>query len=143
MVVLPEADAPRQEAVVYLAGHPHPMLIKAGRALPVGDPGPLLGVVDEPSWRGVTVEIEPGDQLVLYTDGVIEARGDGGERFGAERLQRGLDGCQSPDAGGRAGSRRALAIRRPRPRRRRRAGRDPPHRRRSEGDRDGGRPSAA
>jgi PAS domain S-box-containing protein len=97
MAVLPEADAPRQEAVVYLAGHPHPMLIKAGRALPVGDPGPLLGVVDEPSWRGVTVEIEPGDQLVLYTDGVIEARGDDGERFGAERLQRGLDGCQSPD----------------------------------------------
>jgi len=57
----------------------------------------LLGVVDEPYWEPVAIEIEPGDQLVLYTDGVIEARGEGGERFGTDRLRRGLDGCESPE----------------------------------------------
>ena len=97
MVVLPDASSPPAQALVYLAGHPHPMQLRAGRALPVGDPGPLLGVVDEPYWEPVAIEIEPGDQLVLYTDGVIEARGEGGERFGADRLRRGLDGCESPE----------------------------------------------
>ena len=97
MLVLPDAESGRSEVLVYLAGHPHPMLVRAGHATPVGDPGPLLGVVDEPEWRPVAVAIEPGDQLILYTDGVIEARGESGERFGTERLRRGLDGCEAPE----------------------------------------------
>ena len=100
------------------------------RATPVGKPGPLLGVVDEPNWPPVAVAIEPGDQLVLYTDGVIEARGEGGERFGSERLRLGLEGCDGARARGRAGARGALGVRRSGPRRRRGAGRDSPQRRR-------------
>jgi PAS domain S-box-containing protein len=97
MLVLPEAGNGSAEVLVYLAGHPHPMLLSDGEAIPVGDPGPLLGVVDEPSWTPVAVALEPGDQLVLYTDGVIEARRSGGERFGSERLRQGLAGCEAPD----------------------------------------------
>jgi sigma-B regulation protein RsbU (phosphoserine phosphatase) len=97
MLVLPKQGAADGRTLVYSAGHPHPLLVRDGRALPVGTPGPLLGVVDNPVWNPVELEIEPGDQLVLYTDGVIEARGERGERFGAERLQRGLDGSESPD----------------------------------------------
>jgi PAS domain S-box-containing protein len=99
MVILPERlDAERCEARVYLAGHPHPLLLRDGRAEPIGSPGPLLGVAEDPDWEPRTVTIEPGDQLVLYTDGVIEARGESGERFGTERLQVGLAGSIAPEA---------------------------------------------
>ena len=98
MLVLPDAESPNEEVSVYLAGHPYPILIhQGGRAEPVGKAGPLLGVVEDPSWPRVKVTLEPGDQFVLYTDGVIEARRDGGERFGTERLRQGLAGCVAPD----------------------------------------------
>ena len=41
--------------------------------------------------------IGPGDQLVLYTDGVIEARGNGRERFGSQRLRDRLAGAAAPE----------------------------------------------
>ena len=96
MLVLPD-ESQRSDVFVYLAGHPHPILLRGAEATPVGEPGPLLGVAEEPSWSPVAVALELGDQLVLYTDGVIEARRDGGERFGAERLRAGLAGCAGPD----------------------------------------------
>ena len=98
MVVVPADPTRSSEVTVYLAGHPHPMLMRGGEATPVGNPGPMLGVVDDPVWDGVTVSVEPGDQLVLYTDGVIEARGRDGERFGEERLRDGLAGSTTPDS---------------------------------------------
>ena len=79
-------------------------------------------------WEPVAVAIEPGDQLVLYTDGVIEARGDGGERFGSERLRAGLAGCATPDLAVERVRDALSAVRRPRPGRRRGPGRDSPHR---------------
>jgi len=97
MVVLPDASAATTEVFVYLAGHPHPILLHDGRADAVGEPGPLLGVVEDPSWVPTPVTIGPGDQLVLYTDGVIEARGEGRERFGSERLRDRLAGCATPE----------------------------------------------
>ena len=98
LLVLPDGDSSNDEVSVYLAGHPFPILIhQGGRAEPVGTPGPLLGVVDEPSWPRVTVALDPGDQVVMYTDGVIEAQRNGGERFGTERLRQGLAGCVTPD----------------------------------------------
>lgn len=68
------------------AGHPRPMLLRGGkmiRELPDGRrlPFGIRSVV-----RGVGEEhLEPGDQLLMFTDGVVEARGDGGE-FGQLRL---------------------------------------------------------
>jgi serine phosphatase RsbU (regulator of sigma subunit) len=88
-------DAPVQ---IYLAGHPHPVLMREGSVEEVGAPGPLLGVVEDPDWPPATVAMRPGDQLILYTDGVIEARREGGERFGTRRLRDRLAGCESPEA---------------------------------------------
>ena len=127
MVVLPEA-ADVGSVLVYLAGHPHPIALRNGRPEPVGDPGPLLGVVDNPTWNATAVRVEPGDQLILYTDGVIEARGARGERFGSDRLREGLVGVEVARARGRPRPHGAVALRRRRPRRRRGPGRDPPRR---------------
>ena len=97
VLVLPHAASEGSNVVLYLAGHPHPMLLREGAAEPVGHPGPLLGVTEDAHWEAVEVEVDPGDQLVLYTDGVIEARRPGGGRFGVERLQHGLAGSESPE----------------------------------------------
>jgi serine phosphatase RsbU (regulator of sigma subunit) len=71
------------------AGHPPPLLLRAGKLVKVLDARPHtpLGV---PFGRGVTrvseESLEPGDRILFYTDGVVEARTSDGEFFTAERL---------------------------------------------------------
>ena len=61
--------------VASIGGHPLPMLLRAdGRAEALGTPGTLLGVVPDPDLTEVAVEVGSGDALVLFTDGVTEAR---------------------------------------------------------------------
>ncbi len=97
VLILPGVDSERALVRIHLAGHPHPILVRGGAAETVGAPGPLLGVSADPVWPATTVELERGDQLVLYTDGVIEARRESGERFGTDRLLSGLAGCEGPE----------------------------------------------
>jgi serine phosphatase RsbU (regulator of sigma subunit) len=86
-------EAPDDEPVVRLVscGHPPPLLLRAGRphTLQAERPAPPLGM-GELSTSEQTVETFPfdaGDQLVLYTDGVIEARDRSGAFYPlAERL---------------------------------------------------------
>jgi len=66
---------------VALAGHPQPLLIGArGEATPVGVPGTLLGVIDPIRVQELELELKPGETLLLYTDGVLEAGSRLGER---------------------------------------------------------------
>ena len=48
--------------------------------------GPPLGVVDSMRYSAEPIEIDAGDALVLWTDGIIERRETGGEMFGGVRL---------------------------------------------------------
>ena len=60
-------------------GHPLPLLVRVdGTVEPVGAPGTLLGVLPDPRFEDRSVTLGPGDALVLYTDGVIEARSSDG-----------------------------------------------------------------
>jgi len=46
----------------------------------------------------VQLRLHPGDLLLLHTDGVTDARRDGGERFGDERLRALVAATQRPNA---------------------------------------------
>ncbi len=73
------------------AGHPAPMLIRSGKLVRHLEtlPRPPIGLgylqPDLPLEVGVE-QLEPGDLVLLYTDGVVEARSPDGEFFGVERL---------------------------------------------------------
>jgi phosphoserine phosphatase RsbU/P len=68
------------------AGHPRPAVLRAdGTAGLLDCAGVLLGVVASPPLVDVSLTLEPGDSVVLYTDGVTEAR-RGRDQFGEERL---------------------------------------------------------
>ena len=90
LVLIPDGDG-IVEARVACGGHPAPLLLRGETATPVGTGGPLLGALADATWPEAIVELRPGDQLVLYTDGVIDASGPDG-RFGEERLAQTLAG---------------------------------------------------
>lgn len=76
-----------------LAGHPMPFLVRAdGEVSQVGRPGTLLGVVHEVDLAVVTFELHEGDYIVLFTDGLIEARRDGAQ-FGNHGVREVLRSC--------------------------------------------------
>ena len=98
---------------LHLAGHPQPVLLQAdGTAGYVGVPGTLLGVLDddEVAFPSTDVELCPGDALVLYTDGVVEARA-GRELLGEQRLLEAVSECAGLSAQGIADRVRAAADR--------------------------------
>ena len=69
------------------AGHNPPFLVHASgetEKLSVG--GLLLGMFPEATYESAEFKMGPGDVLVLYSDGVTEARDDSDEEFGEERL---------------------------------------------------------
>ena len=83
---------------VASGGHPLPYVMRAdGSVEQVGRWGTLLGVVPDPELTDVEVELLPGDTVVLYTDGVIEARSDSEGMFGPGRLAELLEACAGRD----------------------------------------------
>jgi serine phosphatase RsbU (regulator of sigma subunit) len=69
------------------AGHNAPILIRHNGSVELlEDGGLLLGVFPEASYESGTVNLHPGDLLVLYTDGVTEAQDPEGDMYSEERL---------------------------------------------------------
>jgi PAS domain S-box-containing protein len=73
-------------AVVAAGGHPLPFYMGPEGLERAGEHGPLLGGFDNVSWDEVAIEIEPGGALIAYTDGVTDAIGEDGTRYGLARL---------------------------------------------------------
>lgn len=79
-----------REVSVFSAGHYSPMVagpdgIREG----VQRGGPALGLFNRPVQPGAIqqIELRPGEALLAYTDGVLDALNEQGERFGSERLR--------------------------------------------------------
>ncbi|HET6395021.1 MAG TPA: SpoIIE family protein phosphatase [Blastococcus sp.] len=84
---------------VSVAGHPLPLLRAAdGSVTEVGAPGRPLGIEPDVRFGTATVTLPPGATLVLYTDGVTEARDDSGAQFGEDGLADVLSRLPEADA---------------------------------------------
>jgi serine phosphatase RsbU (regulator of sigma subunit) len=94
-------DPDRRQARMYLAGHPSPILVTGGTGgtqplseqigevvqLPLGPRGPALGFLPDGNWPAVEFDLPERWALLLFTDGLFEARsGNGTERIGEEGL---------------------------------------------------------
>jgi hypothetical protein len=78
-----------------VAGHLPPLLVDGEEVSEVGGADPVLGAFADGEWRIVESRVEPGQQLVMVTDGIVEAEGEAG-RFGEARLRAELSGSASP-----------------------------------------------
>lgn len=93
---------PQQHLINYAnAGHPEPVIkrvadnsiqmVNSARGIP-------LGIDREFQWESASIEMYPGDMMVLYTDGVTEAKSPDDEVFGMEKLKAVIrDAPQDPD----------------------------------------------
>jgi sigma-B regulation protein RsbU (phosphoserine phosphatase) len=72
------------------AGHNRPLLLKrkAPGCADLDTEGLILGVLLDVSYEEKSVRLDPGDILLLYTDGIIEAQNAQGEFFGIDRVCR-------------------------------------------------------
>ncbi|MCF6507452.1 serine/threonine-protein phosphatase [Blastococcus sp. MG754426] len=87
-----ELDTERGVMTWINAGHPSPLWIRDGRVI-----GELTGTIARPIGFGgasahvMTAKLEPGDRVLIFTDGVVEERLEGGEQFGDARLRHLLE----------------------------------------------------
>ena len=95
-------DTETGEFTYASAGHPGPVLIKKGQPLHIIETRSFpIGVSADAEYTSKTIQLEAGDRLILYTDGVVEALSSRDIPFGEERFLKTLarnrakpiDGC--------------------------------------------------
>jgi serine phosphatase RsbU (regulator of sigma subunit) len=71
------------------AGHPYPLryVARTREVQELAAQGFMLGIIPDEQYREKSVQLEPGDRICFYTDGLVEARNEVGEGYGTERLQ--------------------------------------------------------
>ena len=84
-------------ATLVNAGHPSPLLARhltraVEEAAPKAVAGPPIGVFDGQAYGSCQVELQPGDRLLLFSDGVTEAMDAQGRQFGAKGIEAFLKG---------------------------------------------------
>jgi len=82
-------------AMLFNAGHPPVLLSKAGGGFETltGAKGAILGVMPGLEFRSQELTLDPGDRLLMYSDGVTEAENDRQEMYALDRTRRALDAC--------------------------------------------------
>jgi PAS domain S-box-containing protein len=82
------------ELGVARGGHPAPLVVRGDGSVEVlAPPGRALGIFPDPGLEVQKVGLRPGDAVVFYTDGIVEARGPDGSFLGEERLLALLRSC--------------------------------------------------
>ncbi len=95
--VIYEVNAATGRCLYANAGHP-PALLLGPRGLQELPPtGPLFSDLPGMRWETVEMTLNPDEVLVVYTDGIIEARSDRSEEYGEDRLRQTLRSAPSTD----------------------------------------------
>jgi sigma-B regulation protein RsbU (phosphoserine phosphatase) len=80
-------DAMSGRGELCQAGHPYPLLTRRdGRVEQVGHGGFAVGMLEGVPYDSVAFALEPGDRLILYSDGITDCRNPEGESFELERF---------------------------------------------------------
>ena len=83
------------------AGHNPPMLVgRDGECIRLDEGGRVIGAFPDSTFAQREIQLYEGDKLLLFTDGVTEARDAAGEEFGEQRLQeclRSYAGCNAAE----------------------------------------------
>ena len=70
------------------AGHPKPFLVRApGELVSLESTGLPIGMLESASYAALTLQLQPGDKVVLYSDGLSEAQSADGEYFDRREFQ--------------------------------------------------------
>lgn len=79
------------------AGHDHPFMVDAKRALTEIKPtGPLIGMTEDADFKVDSIQFEKNAMLFLYTDGVLDLINENEERFGESRLKEAVMEKKAP-----------------------------------------------
>ncbi len=80
-------DTTLQTIELCQAGHPSPIYVTKGESARfIGDGGFPVGLTECTEYESVTIDYNPGDRLILYSDGITECLNGNGDMFGADRL---------------------------------------------------------
>ena len=86
-MILAHWNRARRTLTYASAGHEPVYLVRCdGRTEILASTGPMLGVEERAQWEEASLSVEPGDRLIMVTDGVTEAGQIAGNAFGKERL---------------------------------------------------------
>ncbi len=89
-------DMERSCLCVANAGMISPLLLRDGKVETIEAYGLPLGSMPEARYNELDIDLQPGDLLVLVSDGIVEAHRAGGELFGFDRLEQTLS-LHTPD----------------------------------------------
>lgn len=85
-------DTKSMTLTYFSAGHP-PLIhqTRGVKATALAASGFPIGIVDTPAYEDITVDLEPGDRMFFYSDGVPETQNSAGEEFGIDALLRTIE----------------------------------------------------
>jgi sigma-B regulation protein RsbU (phosphoserine phosphatase) len=83
-------DAQARELRYAAAGHPSMLLLRGGHVQEIIENGLLLAATESATYTEKSMPLERGDRLLLYTDGLLEAKDAGGRLFGDAALAEAL-----------------------------------------------------
>ena len=70
------------------AGHPPGLLLRGGKLMELGSDNMVLGVDPNENYKQSVIDLQSGDSLLLYTDGLTDAANFSNQRYGRQRLNQ-------------------------------------------------------
>jgi PAS domain S-box-containing protein len=89
-------DIAQRRLRYVLAGHPPPVLLRGGEMIPIEGKDPAVGLLSGAAFHGHELALQPGDRILLYSDGAIEACDLEGRELGESGLCEQLRNTPGP-----------------------------------------------